>query len=114
MAPQTFTQQKIEEVLNSLDGIAKADMPPFFYTRLQAKLETPAPLSNPFWLLLTKPAVTLATFCWLLVLNIAAINNYVKMNAQPLSPATGGVEGFAQEYNLTGPASIYTDKTARQ
>jgi uncharacterized membrane protein YdfJ with MMPL/SSD domain len=38
MAKRKFTEQEIESILNSLDGIQKAEPAPFFYTRLQARL----------------------------------------------------------------------------
>ena len=113
MEPDTFTQQKITAALNSLDGLTKAEMPSFFYTRLQAKLEGQASTPKAFWLWVTRPVISLATMLLLVILNIAAINNYVNNNKQTTSPVVGGLQGFAQEYNLTGPASIYTDKITK-
>lgn len=113
MEPNTFTKQKIEEALNSLDGITKAEMPPFFYTRLQARLEARASAPKAFWLWVTRPAVSMVTMLLLVILNIAAINNYVTNHKQTASPVVGGLQDFAQEYNLTGPASIYTDKITK-
>lgn len=113
MESNSFTQQQIEETLNSVDGIAKADMPPFFYTRLQAKLAYQAPLPKAFRLGVNKSIASMATLSLLIILNIAAINYYVNTNAEPGSPVTGGIQGFAQEYNLTATVSIYSDKTTR-
>lgn len=113
MDPDTFTQQKIEEALNSLNGITKAEMPSFFYTRLHAKLEARVSTFKEFWVWVTRPAVSMATLFVLVILNIAAINNYLNNNNQTASPVAGDWQGFAQEYNLTGPASVYTDKTTK-
>ncbi len=38
MKPGRENEERIEEVLKSLDGITRASAPPFFYTRLQSRL----------------------------------------------------------------------------
>lgn len=113
MKSNKSTQHQIEETLKSLDGISRADMPPFFYTRLQARLELPSYSLPSFWLLITKPAVTLVTLSLFVILNIAAINYFIKSNRQSVSEATSGIQNFAQEYNLTGYSSVYNEKTTR-
>jgi len=113
MESNKFTQQEIEEMLNSIDGISRADMPPFFYTRLQAKLDNRPRSLQPFWLLVTKPAVSLVTLSLLVILNIAAIRYFIRSGKQPVSTETNGIQNFAQEYNLTSPTPIYNDKTTR-
>ena len=113
MKSHKSTQHQIEETLNSLDGISRADMPPFFYTRLQSRLHNPSQSPHSFWLLVTKPSVFLVTLSLLVILNIGAINYFIKNNRQPVSAETTGIQNFAQEYNLTGATSIYNDKTTR-
>ncbi len=110
MEANKFTQQKIEETLNSIDGINRAGMPVFFYIRLQARLHNSMPAAQPFWLLVTKPAVSLVTLSLLVVLNIASINYFIKSNKQRVSTESNNISDFAQEYNLTGEASLYNDK----
>jgi len=110
MEPNKFTQQKIAETLNSIDGINRAGMPAFFYTRLQARLDKSTPASQSFWFLLTRPAVSLVTLSLLVVLNIAAINYFIISNKPRVSTENNGIRDFAQEYNLTGGASLYNDK----
>ena len=110
MESNKFTQQKIEETLNSIDGINRADMPAFFYTRLQARLHKSTPASEPFWLLVTRPVVSLVTLSLLVVLNIAAINYFMRSNKPRVSTESTGIRDFAQEYNLTGETSLYNDK----
>ena len=114
MEQENFTQHgAIEKTLQSIDGISKAEMPPFFYTRLQAKLEKKQAVSNAFWLVLGKPAVSLVTLSLLVVLNIAAIRYFTKSSKQTVTEQSSGIQKFAQEYNLT-TSSVYTDKTNRQ
>jgi len=110
MKSNKFTHQNIEETLNSIDGINKSGMPAFFYTRLQAKLNNSIPVSQPFWLLVTKPAVSLVTLSLLVVLNIAAINYFIKSNKEHVLTKSNGIRDFALEYNLTGELSLYNNK----
>lgn len=112
MEPGKFTQGEIEKIIESIDGISKAEMPPFFYTRLQAKLEsTPSP-TNTFWLLVTRPAVTLVTLSLLVILNVAAINYYIQSSKQASPEESPAIQRFAQEYDL-GVSSVYNDKTTK-
>lgn len=114
MEPENFTQNdSIEKTLQSIDGISKAEMPPFFYTRVKANIEKKQSLSNSFWLLVTKPAVSLVTLSLLVVINMAAISYYSKSSRQTGTEDNSDLQIFAQEYNL-GTSSVYNDKTNRQ
>lgn len=112
MEPKKFTQQNIDEILNSIDGINRAELSPFFYTRVEANLHNHSATVGSFWSIITRPAVSIATFSLLLVLNIVAISHFVKKDQQPVSTEAGSIQGFAQEYDLT-THSVYTDKTTR-
>lgn len=112
MEQRKFTQEEIEKTIQSIDGISRADMPPFFYTRLQAKLEQQPSLWNTLWSVITKPAVSLVTLSLLVVLNIAAISYYSKSSKQTVSQESSGIQTFAQEYDLSS-SSVYNDKTNR-
>ena len=112
MEQENFTQHEaIEKKLQSIDGISKAEMPPFFYTRLQAKLEKKQAAPNAFWQVFGKPAVSLVTLTLLVVLNVAAIRYFIKLSKQTVTEQRSGIQKFAQEYNL-GASSVYADKTS--
>ena len=111
MEQRKFTQEEIEKIMESTEGIGRAQLSPFFYTRVQAKIDNR--LSSPsigFWQVVTRPAVSLVTLSLLLVLNIAAISYYSKSSQQPVSENNSGIQKFAEEYNL-GTSTVYTDKT---
>lgn len=63
-------QNEVEQTLNSLNGLSRAEASPFFYTRLTARMES-APLS--VWTralaFLSQPAVSLSLLFFFLVLN---------------------------------------------
>ncbi len=106
-------QQRVtEDILNSLDNMQKAEAPAFFYTRLQARMEREAEPASPFWQWVTKPVFAMATLSLLILLNVAAINSYRKTNMQEVVMEANGIQGFAQEYQLT-VSSVYMDKSNR-
>jgi hypothetical protein len=109
---QKSTHEEIESTLQSLDGIGRADMPPFFYTRLQAQLDKRTASPNKFWIIITKPAVSLVTLSLLVVLNVAAISYYMKSSKKNVSHTSTGIEAFAQEYDLA--SSAYNNKTTNE
>lgn len=107
------TQEKVEAVLNSLNNMSQAEMPPFFYTRLVAKMERQ---QAPTWwqmllLNLTKPAFAVVTLSLFVVLNITAITTVLKDNRQTnYTTESNTIQGFAQEYNLS-VSTVYNDKS---
>jgi len=102
--------EELEQILNSLNGINRAEMPPFFYTRLQAQLDKKSRDAGYFWSLLTKPAVSLGTLFLLLILNIAVIRTYLHTASSAPVQETTGLQTFADEYGL-GTSTVYNEKS---
>jgi len=92
-------QQKIETALNSLNGIRRAELSPYFYTRVEAALQpAPSPWEN-IVQALTRPAVAFAVFFSILVLN----GGIVAWKSTPLSDTateTFAGDEFADDYSL--------------
>lgn len=103
----------IEEALNSIIGIERAEAPPFFYTRLQArmnKLEEPSFLVKFLWLF-AKPAFSVASLSLFVVLNLVAIKSILneKQVGKVSQPATdASINSFVQEYDLS-VSTLYGD-----
>jgi hypothetical protein len=112
MERRKFTPEEIEKIVESMNSISRAEISPFFYTRLQAKIDNASPPAVSVWQVMMKPAVSLATLSLLLILNIAAIRYYTKASKQPVSETTSPIQKFADEYGL-GTNSVYTDKTTK-
>ncbi len=107
---------QVSDTLQSIDTISQAEMPPFFYTRLLARLEKQ---QAPNWwqllfISLTKPVFAVVTLLLFVVLNITAITITLK-NKQHSSTTVESttMQGFAQEYNLS-VSTVYTDKTDKK
>jgi len=70
-----------DQVLNSLDGIQRAETQPFFYTRLMAKMETGSSNEWNKWMsILSRPVVSLGILLVFLMINGYLI--FSKMEAE--------------------------------
>ncbi|HXS59148.1 MAG TPA: hypothetical protein VN726_23655 [Hanamia sp.] len=70
---QNNINKKIEETMHSIDGIDKAQPNPFFFTRLEARMEK----ENNIWVkitsFMTRPLVTFACICLVIIINAFVI-----------------------------------------
>lgn len=100
-------EQKIESILNSLDGLEKANPRPFFFTRLEARMQEEVKGSFVEKILgfLIRPSVAIAAVVLIVVVNafviisttlhsedqategnkieIATVDQYLQMSANP-------------------------------
>jgi hypothetical protein len=99
---------KTEAILNSLEGVQKASPAPFFFTRVQARLQKEEiTLWGRFAGFITKPAVALATLFLIFLLNAAALFYQQKTS---VSVADQVEQGNIEEYNTTLAANSYYDE----
>jgi len=95
---------KIEQVLSSLDGNQQAVAPDFFYTRLKARMEKEQNYSRPRIL---RPAYVLATLIIVLVINIAVILKGEQATENNNSTDNDTEQSIAAAYNLNDSNAIY-------
>jgi hypothetical protein len=99
---------KIEEILGSLDGTQRATAPDFFYTRLKARMEKGLePATQRPWIL--RPAFALSVLLGVLLINAAVI---FQKNDAPETTATSDSEtlqSIAAEYSLNDNSAILFD-----
>ena len=101
---QKNIQEKVEATLHSIDGITRAEIPAFFYTRVQAKLTNQE--FSVWWkrllVVATNPIFCTTTLSVFLLLNITAITTIIKEKKLATTIAESNtIQGFAQEYNLS-------------
>ena len=65
--------KKIDEAMQSLDGIEKASARPFFFTRLEARMQREKSRWETISSFLSKPVVAFASICLIIVINAAVI-----------------------------------------
>ena len=67
-------QRKVEDALSSIDNIQAAEPNPFFYTRLQARLDgSRVSAWEKICTAVTRPAVALMTLALVVILNVAVV-----------------------------------------
>ena len=95
--------QNIEETLNSLDGLQKAEAPVFFHTRVNARLEKKLTSQSSQWLPIQQPVWMIAALILLLTANVFLLANLSNKNANTNNSIakTSNLQGFASSYGLT-------------
>ena len=94
-------EQKVQEIFDSISGISHAEIPPYFYTRLRARMEREQSLEKPFFLV--RPAFFISSLCIILAVNIIFLMSQKHMEKPAGHP---GIESFAAAYGLEN-ISVY-------
>ncbi len=87
----------IENILNSLDGMQRAEAKPFFTTRVLARLDKETESS---WLPVRKPVLIIAVLSCFFVMNVYLIVQQVKQTKTTTASETSSLQSFANEYHL--------------
>jgi hypothetical protein len=92
------TEDELEKTLEVVGSIKKAEMPPFFYTRLKARMENEKLTSGkPVWIL--KPAFAISLLIITMAINGLTLKSFVQKNANK-SSSINAKEVFLNEYNI--------------
>lgn len=94
--------RRIDEVMNSLEGMQRAKAPDFMYTRLQARMEKEFDQGGPLGRWLTKPVLALSIAAVILIINATTV---LKMWEQGTSAAS--TSESAQVVASDYPAAVY-------
>lgn len=93
-----------EEIINSLDGIERAEPAPFFYTRVHARLinNQNSPIQSAFRLI-TRPAFVMA-----IVMLIVLVNGFIMYNRSALQQNQDEIgQTIAAEYGRQSTINPY-------
>jgi hypothetical protein len=97
-------EKMIEETLNSLDGMQRAEPRAFFFTRLQQRIQNrKKSLWDGLERFIGRPAVALTSVLLLIILNVSLI---ITKEESPVPLNEQEEQAFAEEYSLT-PTTIY-------
>ncbi|MFN8343900.1 MAG: hypothetical protein U0X91_02795 [Spirosomataceae bacterium] len=95
-------EEEIEQTLQSLEGIRRAEPNPYFYTRLQARMEQKFVKKTGWqW----RPAYMYAALGLVLLLNVVTVYTLTRTPAEHTSAA----DSFANEYGLNSVSSLDTN-----
>jgi hypothetical protein len=103
MTTKESIQQEIEKTLQSLDGVKRAEVNPFLFTRIKARMNKKGSWE---WVssFVSRPAIAFA-----IVLLVMAINGWALWGSNTEDPVTaeGTVSELASEYNTVASVSNY-------
>ena len=96
---------RTEEILSSLDGCQRAEVPAFFYTRLKARMEKESGISTArIWFL--RPVFAGTTLFIILLINAFVLlkGNNLK---DEIATDTDSIQAIAAEYSLNDNNTLY-------
>lgn len=103
-------KRKIEETMQSLDGIEKAAPRPFFFTRLEARMQNDKSIWEIISSFAAKPAIVFASICLIVVINAAVILSSSTFAGS--SDQQNTEQATADEYNsVSAPMYEYVNAT---
>jgi len=90
--------KKIDEAMQSLDGIGKAPPSPFFFTRLEARMQREKSGWEKISSFVAKPVVAFACICLVIMINAWVI--FSSKNSQTSTEQQSSEFATTDEYNL--------------
>ncbi len=94
--------KKIEDILKSLDGIEKASPRPFFFTRLEARMQKEKSIWEDISSFVAKPLVAIGCICLVIMINAAVIFSAENLSRNNTSQNTE--TATIDEYNQVSSA----------
>ena len=102
--------RKINEAMRSLDGIEKASPRPFFFTRLEARLQRQKSRWEVVSSFLSKPVVAIACICLIIMINAIVIFSSTNLNGS--TDQQNNELATADEYNsISAPLYEFVNST---
>lgn len=94
--------QKIEEIMRSFDAMKKASPRPFFFTRLEARMQNQKSIWDEISSFVAKPMVAFACICLVLIINAVVIFSSSKSSNSTINSVSqqNSELATADEYNL--------------
>lgn len=97
MKPDKDIEGKINLTLNSLEGLGKAEASPFFYSKLEARMQDELTSSIGRFAFIGNLRMSVAVLGLIMVLNMASLF-LLSDSEQQVSGEQTAVESFTQEY----------------
>jgi hypothetical protein len=105
MTSKEKIQQEIEQTLQCLDGVKRAEANPFLFTRIKARMNKKANVWERTFSFISKPAIAVA-----IVVLVMAVNGWALWGGsdttEPVTADTN-VSELANEYNVVASVDNY-------
>lgn len=107
MTSKEKIQQEIEQTLQCLDGVKRAEANPFLFTRIKARMDRKANVWERTFSFISKPAIAIA-----IVLLVMAVNGWALLGSDSNENSNGdndnaNVSELANEYNVVASVDNY-------
>jgi uncharacterized membrane protein len=106
MKNQQHIEHKIEETMNSLDGIKSAEVNPFFFTQLQARMEREIAPRYGRFAFLANMKLNLAMLVVVLMFNVASVV-FISAQKSESTQSKTALEMFTEEYSASTSSYDY-------
>jgi len=106
MTSQEKIQQEIEQTLQCLDGVKRADANPFLFTRIKARMDRKANIWERAFSFISKPAIAVAFVVAVMAVNGWALWDKSAPGTVETVTAENGSE-LANEYNVVASVDNY-------
>ena len=105
MTSKENIQQEIEQTLQCLDGVKRAEANPFLFTRIKARMAKKDSVWERTFSFISKPIIAMA-----IVLLVMAVNGWALLGSNSNDNAIGdsaNVSELANEYNVVASVDNY-------
>ncbi len=92
-----FINKKVEDAMESLDGIQGANPRPFLFTRLEARMQNDRNVWSKLSSFVARPIMVFACVCFVLIINVMVI--FLSNNSGRLTAQQGSELATADEYS---------------
>jgi hypothetical protein len=102
--------KKIDEAMQSLDGLEKASPRPFFFTRLEGRMQKQKSRWEALSSFLSKPVIAIACICLIIMINATVILS--SSNLKNITDQQNNELATADEYNsVSAPLYEFVNAT---
>jgi hypothetical protein len=105
MTSKEKIQQEIEQTLQCLDGVKRAEANPFLFTRIKARMAKKDSVWERIFSFISKPAIAMT-----IVLLVMAVNGWALLGSNSTDNSIGdtaNVSELANEYNVVASVDNY-------
>ena len=107
MTSKEKIQQEIEQTLQCLDGVKRAEANPFLFTRIKARMDRRATLWERTFSFISKPAFAIAIVVVVMAVNGWALWDKSGSGTGETVAADTNVSELANEYNVVASVDNY-------
>jgi hypothetical protein len=94
---EEYLNKKIDDVMQSIDGITRANPRPFLFTRLEARMQNERNIWSKLSSFVARPVIAFACICFVFIINAAVI--FLSNNSGNALTQQGSELATADEYS---------------